>query len=73
LDPNHFRAPTVAALRKWAADVVDAELLQLDRRLPELDAGVRAELTRTVRRVIDKLLLARSHGADPGTRQGRWG
>jgi glutamyl-tRNA reductase len=50
--------PTVTALRKWAAEVVDAELLQLNRRLPELDSTVRAELTRTVRRVIDKLLHA---------------
>jgi glutamyl-tRNA reductase len=50
--------PTVAALRKWSAEVVDAELLQLNRRLPELDSAVRAELTRTVRRVLDKLLHA---------------
>jgi glutamyl-tRNA reductase len=50
--------PTVAALRKWAADMVDAELLRLDCRLPGLDSAVRAELTRTVRRVVDKLLHA---------------
>jgi glutamyl-tRNA reductase len=50
--------PTVTALRKWAGEVVDAEMLQLNRRLPELDSAVRAELTRTVRRVIDKLLHA---------------
>ncbi|MGQ0839287.1 glutamyl-tRNA reductase [Actinokineospora sp.] len=48
--------PTVAALRKRAAEVVDAELLRLDARLPELDAPVRDELARTVRRVVDKLL-----------------
>jgi glutamyl-tRNA reductase len=48
--------PTVAALRKRAAEVVDAELLRLDARLPGLDATVRAELARTVRRVVDKLL-----------------
>jgi glutamyl-tRNA reductase len=48
--------PTVAALRKRAAEVVDAELLRLDGRLPELDAAVRDELARTVRRVVDKLL-----------------
>ncbi|HEY2723394.1 MAG TPA: glutamyl-tRNA reductase [Pseudonocardiaceae bacterium] len=48
--------PTVTALRKRAAEVVDAELLRLDSRLPELDAGVRDELGRTVRRVVDKLL-----------------
>jgi glutamyl-tRNA reductase len=50
--------PTVAALRKWAGEVVNAELLQLNHRLPELDSAVRDELTRTVRRVIDKLLHA---------------
>ncbi|HEV7419164.1 MAG TPA: glutamyl-tRNA reductase, partial [Mycobacterium sp.] len=50
--------PTVAALRQWAAEVVDAELLQLNRRLPELDSAVRAELSRTVRRIVDKLLHA---------------
>ncbi len=48
--------PTVAALRKRAADVVDVELLRLDGRLPGLDSAVRTELTRTVRRVGDKLL-----------------
>jgi glutamyl-tRNA reductase len=50
--------PTVAALRKRAADVVDAELGRLDGRLPGLDSAVRTELTRTVRRVVDKLLHA---------------
>ncbi len=48
--------PTVTALRQRAAEVVDAELLRLDTRLPGLDAAVRAELSCTVRRVIDKLL-----------------
>ncbi|PPK69414.1 glutamyl-tRNA reductase [Actinokineospora auranticolor] len=48
--------PTVTALRRRAAEVVDAELLRLDGRLPDLDAPVRAELARTVRRVVDKLL-----------------
>jgi glutamyl-tRNA reductase len=50
--------PTVAALRKRAAEVVDAELLRLAGRLPELDAAVRDELARTVHRVVDKLLHA---------------
>jgi glutamyl-tRNA reductase len=36
--------------------VVDAELLRLSARLPDLDARARAEVTRTVRRVVDKLL-----------------
>ncbi|MBV8541552.1 MAG: glutamyl-tRNA reductase [Pseudonocardiales bacterium] len=51
-------APTVAALRRRAAEVVDAELMRLDGRLPGLDAAVREELARTVRRVVDKLLHA---------------
>ena len=48
--------PTVTALRRRAAEVVDAELLRMSGRLPELDPQVRDELTRTVRRVVDKLL-----------------
>jgi glutamyl-tRNA reductase len=50
--------PTVTALRRRAADVVEAELLRLDNRLPELDGGMRDEVARTVRRVVDKLLHA---------------
>ncbi|MFP5372832.1 MAG: glutamyl-tRNA reductase [Actinomycetes bacterium] len=49
-------APTVSALRSQAAGVVDAELLRLSTRLPDLDARARAEIARTVRRVVDKLL-----------------
>ncbi|HWM01761.1 MAG TPA: glutamyl-tRNA reductase, partial [Actinophytocola sp.] len=48
--------PTVTALRRRAAEVVDAELLRLDSRLPDVDARVRDELAHTVRRVVDKLL-----------------
>ncbi|MFD6067564.1 glutamyl-tRNA reductase [Amycolatopsis lurida] len=50
--------PTVTALRRRAAEVVDAELLRLDNRLPDLEPGVREEVGRTVRRVVDKLLHA---------------
>ena len=50
--------PTVTALRQRAADVVEAELLRLDHRLPELEATHRDEVARTVRRVVDKLLHA---------------
>jgi glutamyl-tRNA reductase len=49
-------APTVSALRSQAAEVVDAELLRLSSRLPDLDTRERAEVARTVRRVVDKLL-----------------
>ncbi|MCE7005592.1 glutamyl-tRNA reductase [Kibdelosporangium philippinense] len=48
--------PTVTALRRRAAEVVDSELLRLDSKLPDLDGAVRDELARTVRRVVDKLL-----------------
>ncbi|MBX9982861.1 MAG: glutamyl-tRNA reductase [Mycobacterium sp.] len=50
--------PTVTALRQRAADVVEAELLRLDNRLPGLASAEREEVARTVRRVVDKLLHA---------------
>ncbi|MEE3853466.1 glutamyl-tRNA reductase [Gordonia sp. LSe1-13] len=50
--------PTVAALRQRAADVVEAEILRLDARLPGLDDPMRDEVAKTVRRVVDKLLHA---------------
>ena len=50
--------PTVTALRRRASEVIDAELLRLDSRVPALDDAVRDEFTRTVRRVVDKLLHA---------------
>nr|WP_246372056.1 glutamyl-tRNA reductase [Gordonia humi] len=50
--------PTVAALRHRAAEVVDAEILRLQSRLPDLDAAQRDEVAKTVRRVADKLLHA---------------
>ncbi|GLZ44792.1 glutamyl-tRNA reductase [Actinomycetospora sp. NBRC 106375] len=48
--------PTVTALRRRAAEVVDAELLRLAGRLPDLDDRSRDEVAQTVRRVVDKLL-----------------
>ncbi len=50
--------PTVTALRQRAAEVVEAELLRLDNRLPGLDVTQRDEVARAVRRVVDKLLHA---------------
>jgi glutamyl-tRNA reductase len=50
--------PTVTALRQRAADVVEAELLRLENRLPGLQAAQKDEVARTVRRVVDKLLHA---------------
>ncbi|MFI6321352.1 glutamyl-tRNA reductase [Nonomuraea sp. NPDC050556] len=48
--------PTVVALRSKAAGVVEAELGRLLMRVPDLDGKVRAEVTQTVQRVVDKLL-----------------
>jgi glutamyl-tRNA reductase len=50
--------PTVTALRQRAADLVEAELLRLESRLPDLGHEQRQEVARTVRRVVDKLLHA---------------
>ena len=50
--------PTVAALRQRAADVVEAEILRLETRLPDLESSQRDEIAKTVRRVVDKLLHA---------------
>jgi glutamyl-tRNA reductase len=49
-------APTVAALRARAAEVVQAELTRLDGRLPDLEPGVRAEVAHAVHRVVQTLL-----------------
>ncbi len=42
----------------WRADVVAGEMARLEGRLPGLDDKQRAEITQTVRRVVDKLLHA---------------
>jgi glutamyl-tRNA reductase len=49
-------APTVAALRSRAASLVSVELDRLHQRLPELDEATRAEVGRTVHRIVEKLL-----------------
>lgn len=48
--------PTVVALRSQADAVVATELARLHARLGDLDPAVAAELERTVRRVVDKVL-----------------
>jgi glutamyl-tRNA reductase len=48
--------PTVTALRRRAAEVVDTELLRLGARLPGLPEQTRAEVVQTVHRVVNKLL-----------------
>jgi glutamyl-tRNA reductase len=49
-------APTVTALRARARDLVDDEMARLERRTPDMDEALRAEVRRTVERVVDKLL-----------------
>ncbi len=49
-------APTVAALRTHAGELVEEELRRLDRRTPGLGDAERAEVRRAVERVVDKLL-----------------
>ncbi|MFL6127611.1 MAG: glutamyl-tRNA reductase [Mycobacteriales bacterium] len=51
-------SPTVAALRARAAEVVETELTRLDARLPGLDEVTRAEVARSVHRVVQTLLHA---------------
>ncbi|MET8830866.1 glutamyl-tRNA reductase [Streptomyces sp. NPDC004610] len=63
--------PTVVALRTMAAEVVAQEIARLEGRLPALDDKHRAEITQTVRRVVDKLLHAptvrvKQLAAEPG-------
>ena len=51
-------APTVAALRARAQQVVDMELQRLRSRVPDLDERAEHEVTVAVERVVDKLLHA---------------
>jgi glutamyl-tRNA reductase len=51
-------APTVTALRSRANQVIDAELVRLDARLPGLDGEVRREVADAVRRAVEKVLHA---------------
>ncbi|MFI7603861.1 glutamyl-tRNA reductase [Micromonospora sp. NPDC049366] len=64
-------APTVAALRGRADDVVTAELRRLAQRRPDLSDDQRAEVARTVHRVVQRLLhqptvRVRQLAAEPG-------
>ncbi|MGP6174797.1 glutamyl-tRNA reductase [Corynebacterium sp. A21] len=49
-------APAVSALRKHAAEVVSAELERLQARTRSMEKSDFEEVSRTVRRVVDKLL-----------------
>jgi glutamyl-tRNA reductase len=48
--------PTVVALRTMATGVVEAELARLLTRMPDLEESTRAEVEKTLRRVVEKLL-----------------
>jgi glutamyl-tRNA reductase len=66
-------APIVVALREKAAKVVAVEMARLAGRLPDLDAATLAEVSKSMRRITEKLLhsptvrvkeLAGAPGAD---------
>jgi glutamyl-tRNA reductase len=64
-------APTVAALRTRADDVVAAELRRLSQRRPDLTDEQRADVAHTVHRVVQRLLHSptvrvRQLAAEPG-------
>lgn len=64
-------APTVAALRARADDVVSAELRRLAQRRPDLSDDQRSEVAHTVHRVVQRLLhqptiRVRQRASEPG-------
>jgi glutamyl-tRNA reductase len=64
-------APTVAALRTRADEVVSAELRRFSQRRPELTEEQRADVARTLHRVVQQLLHSptvrvRQLAAEPG-------
>lgn len=48
--------PALAALRATAADAIDAELSRLGKRLTAIDGEALQEVSRTVRRIVEKVL-----------------
>jgi glutamyl-tRNA reductase len=64
-------APTVAALRVRADEIAAAELAQFARRRPELSDAQRADVARTLHRVVQRLLhqptvRIRQRAGEPG-------
>jgi len=64
-------APTVAALRARAAELVEAELARLAQRRPDLTEEQRAEVAHAVHRLVQRLLhqptvRVRQFAAEPG-------
>ncbi|MGI5247025.1 glutamyl-tRNA reductase [Dactylosporangium sp. CA-139066] len=64
-------APTVAALRARADEVVEAELRRLAQRCPELSDEARGEVSHSIHRIVQRLLhqptvRVRQLAAEPG-------
>lgn len=51
-------APTIAALRTRAKEVIDSEMDRLRNRIPDVDARAMDEIEYAVERVVDKMLHA---------------
>ena len=51
-------APTIAALRTRAKEVIDSEMSRLRNRIPDVDARAVAEIEYAVERVVEKMLHA---------------
>ena len=71
LRPSADVAPTVAALRERADNVVAAELRRLAARRPDLSEEQRAEVAHPIHRVVQRLLhqptvRVRQLAAEPG-------
>ncbi|MER6946150.1 hypothetical protein ABT294_19165 [Nonomuraea sp. NPDC000554] len=54
--PYQVSGPVVLALRRKAAAVAEAELKRLASRAPDLDARSRAEVRRSIHRVVEGFL-----------------
>lgn len=66
-------APTVAALRTHAGELVEEELRRLERRTPGLSETERAEVRRALQRVVDKLLHTPTVRVKEMAQEGRGG
>lgn len=53
-------APTIAALRERAQEVIDSEVRRLKNRIPDVDDRALSEIEYAIERVVDKMLHAPS-------------
>lgn len=53
-------APTIAALRERAREVIEAEVRRLKNRIPDVDDRAMGEIEYTIDRIVDKMLHAPS-------------